>query len=56
MIERYRIEGSLLDRIDMHVEVPAVSARELRGHLYALVLVRSFWLFLKFQKPRRVVV
>ena len=32
-IERYRgrISGPLLDRIDMHVEVPAVTLRELRG-------------------------
>ena len=33
MVERYRgrISGPLLDRIDMHVEVPAVTLRELRG-------------------------
>jgi len=33
MVERYRgrISGPLLDRIDLHVEVPAVSLRELRG-------------------------
>jgi magnesium chelatase family protein len=34
MIERYRgrVSGPLLDRIDLHVEVPAVGLRELRGH------------------------
>lgn len=33
MIERYRgrVSGPLLDRIDMHVEVPAVSLDELRS-------------------------
>jgi len=33
MIQRYlgRISGPLLDRIDLHVEVPAVPYRELRG-------------------------
>ncbi len=33
MIERYRsrVSGPLLDRIDMHVEVPAVSLAELRS-------------------------
>jgi magnesium chelatase family protein len=33
LVERYRsrISGPLLDRIDMHVEVPAVSLSELRG-------------------------
>lgn len=33
LIDRYRarISGSLLDRIDLHVEVPAVSLRELRS-------------------------
>jgi len=33
LVERYRarISGPLLDRIDLHVEVPAVSLRELRG-------------------------
>jgi magnesium chelatase family protein len=33
LIERYRarISGPLLDRIDLHVEVPAVTLRELRG-------------------------
>lgn len=32
-VERYRarISGPLLDRIDLHVEVPALSVRELRG-------------------------
>jgi magnesium chelatase family protein len=29
---RTRISGPLLDRIDMHVEVPAVSLREFRGY------------------------
>jgi magnesium chelatase family protein len=34
LIERYRsrISGPLLDRIDLHVEVPAVTLRELRGN------------------------
>jgi magnesium chelatase family protein len=34
MIERYRgrVSGPLLDRIDLHVEVPAVTLRELRGN------------------------
>ncbi|HXU31560.1 MAG TPA: YifB family Mg chelatase-like AAA ATPase [Thermoanaerobaculia bacterium] len=33
MVERYRgrVSGPLLDRIDLHVEVPAVSLKELRG-------------------------
>jgi magnesium chelatase family protein len=33
LIERYRsrISGPLLDRIDLHVEVPAVTLKELRG-------------------------
>ena len=33
LIERYRgrVSGPLLDRIDLHVEVPAVSLRELRS-------------------------
>ena len=33
MIQRYlgRISGPLLDRIDLHIEVPAVPYRELRG-------------------------
>lgn len=33
MIERYRarVSGPLLDRIDLHIEVPAVTLRELRG-------------------------
>lgn len=33
IVERYRsrISGPLLDRIDLHVEVPAVTLRELRG-------------------------
>ena len=33
LVERYRarVSGPLLDRIDLHVEVPAVSLRELRG-------------------------
>ncbi len=33
LVERYRsrISGPLLDRIDMHVEVPAVSLQELKG-------------------------
>jgi magnesium chelatase family protein len=33
LVERYRnrISGPLLDRIDLHVEVPAVSLEELRG-------------------------
>jgi magnesium chelatase family protein len=33
LVERYRarISGPLLDRIDLHVEVPAVSLRELRS-------------------------
>jgi magnesium chelatase family protein len=33
MVERYRarVSGPLLDRIDLHVEVPAVTLRELRG-------------------------
>lgn len=33
LVERYRsrISGPLLDRIDLHVEVPAVTLRELRG-------------------------
>ena len=33
MVERYRarISGPLLDRIDLHVEMPAVTLRELRG-------------------------
>lgn len=33
MVERYRgrVSGPLLDRIDLHVEVPALSLRELKG-------------------------
>jgi len=33
MIQRYlgRVSGPLLDRIDLHIEVPAVPYRELRG-------------------------
>jgi magnesium chelatase family protein len=33
MVERYRgrVSGPLLDRIDLHVEVPALKVRELRG-------------------------
>lgn len=33
MVERYRarVSGPLLDRIDLHVEVPAVSLKDLRG-------------------------
>jgi len=33
LVERYRarVSGPLLDRIDLHVEVPAVTLRELRG-------------------------
>jgi len=33
MVERYRarVSGPLLDRIDLHVEVPAVSLKELRA-------------------------
>ena len=34
MIQRYlgKISGPLLDRIDIHVEVPAVPYKELRGN------------------------
>jgi predicted ATPase with chaperone activity len=34
IIQRYlsKISGPLLDRIDIHVEVPAVSYKELRGN------------------------
>lgn len=34
IIQRYlaRISGPLLDRIDLHIEVPAVAYKELRGH------------------------
>src|SRR5205085_11834262 len=34
MIQRYvsKISGPLLDRIDIHIDVPAVNYKELRGH------------------------
>jgi magnesium chelatase family protein len=34
MIQRYlsKISGPLLDRIDLHIEVPAVAFKEMRGH------------------------
>ena len=34
MIQRYlsKLSGPLLDRIDLHIEVPAVPYKELRGH------------------------
>ncbi len=35
-VKRYvgRISGPLLDRIDIHIDVPAVKFRELRGKRY----------------------
>ena len=42
IIQRYlgKISGPLLDRIDIHVEVPAVPYKELRGNAIAGILGR----------------
>ena len=44
MIQRYvsKISGPLLDRIDIHIDMPAVSYRELRGEAVAGGLAARF--------------
>ena len=53
-IQRYisKISGPLLDRIDLHIDVPEVNYRELTGKADGELHPARFWWHLRLDRPR----